>query len=134
MQPLPKPVVIPDLTHIEVIDSRLLRERNELIVEVRILNADGGVHWSAELRLRPSRIEEEEIDEDGEKRTIRTVRDGQCERVMRSVPGEKVHFHTGTYQSENAYANALAARKAPDEFAALEAAGIADGWLIPLEP
>ena len=130
MQPLPKPVVIPDLTHIEVIDSRLLRDRNELLVEVRILNADGGVHWSAELRLRPSAVEIEQTEE-GEKRTVIK---GQCERVMRSVPGERVHFHTGTFQSENAFTNALAARKAPDEFAALEAAGIADGWLIPLEP
>jgi hypothetical protein len=132
MLKLPKPLTVPDITHIEVTDSRLRKAQNDLLVEVRILDEAGGAPWTGEIILRPPVKTTVKI---GDEEDVQMT-GGQCNRVVQHTHPplhQPTPYGIGTFFSEVAFANALVARKAPDEHAALEAAGVADGWLIPHE-
>lgn len=125
---LKRPINLQTISDVEVTDCGVYnRDQGFIEIPVAVKAADGRVVQQLRVILRRG---EKVIRERGG-RTVETVEGAQSDVLVRNPePQGDQHFrHATRALSPEAFDRALAARKAPDEFAALEAAGLADGWL-----
>lgn len=105
---LKRQIVTAAVTDVDVVSTTYDREHGVLVVTFAMRDADGDAVQSAAAVLRSG---------------------GSCDAIVRG-PGKRSPLTTGTrLLPEGAFARAVAALKAADESAALEAAALDDGWL-----
>jgi hypothetical protein len=126
---LTTPIVL-EVTEQNVVGARFDRSLGRLNVAVAMVSKQGSVIFQADLTIAQS-LKVQKTDAEGV--VTESIEGGVCQRiVVNDKPqGPWDAFKIDTFVSEHAFTNARAASKLDDDMAALEAAGVADGWLLP---
>ena len=125
---LKTPVVL-EVTDQQVMGARLDRSSGRMIVTVAMISKQGSIVFQGDVAIEAS-TKVQKTDADGI--VTNTFEGGRCQRiVVKDKPaGPWDVFALESFVSENAFVNARTTTKLDDEMAALEAAGVADGWLL----